>query len=222
MESINTLTDEDYRKMLCYENPRNFGLEDSKAVILDKLIEWNTKELKEFLPQIRKFRKTHAQIFRRYKHAGLPIRAGLLSVDDKYPYTNKLFDSDAIVFAGQQPMNDVIILPYSVDVMRAYRHLATGIQNFIFEAVENKIISIERKIDGVVPSYNYSGNSLSEKEQNELQGISEILNNRYPSWRKKIEIRVYEAQSKYSTLKWYVELDSFLELCRSKTSLYGN
>ena len=129
MESIDTLTAEDCRKMLCYENPRKFGLDDSKTLILEKLIEWNTKELKEFLPQIRKFRKTHAQIFRRYKHAGLPIRTGLLSVDDKYPYTNKRFDSCAMVFAGHQPMNDMIILPFSADVMQGYRHFAIGVTN---------------------------------------------------------------------------------------------
>ena len=92
-------------------------------------------------------------------------------------------------------MNDVIILPYSVDVKRGYRYLATGIQNFIYEAVENKIISIERKIDGVIPSHNYSRNPLSEKELNELQGISKILNNRYPSCRSGVEIRVHQAQN---------------------------
>ena len=51
MESIDTLGAEDYRKMLCYENPRNFGLDNFKTP--DKLIDWNT-ELKEFLPQIQK------------------------------------------------------------------------------------------------------------------------------------------------------------------------
>lgn len=222
MESIDTLTAEDYRKMLSYGNPRKFGLDDSKALILDKLIEWNTKELKEFLLQIRKFRKTHAQIFRRYKHAGLPIRTELLLKDNRYPYADKRFDSCSMVFAGQHPLNDVIPLPYSADVVQGYRHLATGVQTFLYEAVENKIISLERKIDGVVPSHNYLGNPLSEREEIELKAIAEILNNKYPSWRGKPEKRIHPAQLKYPTVEWYVELDSFLELSRRKTFIYGN
>ncbi|HYA84525.1 MAG TPA: hypothetical protein VEH06_13925 [Candidatus Bathyarchaeia archaeon] len=224
IESIDGLSTEDYRKMLCYENPRNFGLDDSKTQILEKLTEWNTKELKEFLPQVRKFRKTHAQIFRRYKHAGLPIRTGLLLVDDQIPYTYKRFDSCAAVFAGPQPMNDIIILPYSTEVIQGYRHFATGVETFIYEAVENKIICLERKIDGGIPSRvssYFSENPLSEKEKIELKAISEILNNRYPSWRSGTEVRIHQAQLN-STLAWYVELDSFLGLSRSKPSVYGN
>ena len=119
-------------------------------------------------------------------------------------------------------MNDVIPLPYSADVMLGYRHLATGVQTFLSEAVEYRIKSLERKIDGVVPLYNYSSNSLSEKEQIELLAIYEILDNQYPSWRSETEVRTHRTQLKYSNLAWYVELDSFLELSRSKSSVYGN
>jgi hypothetical protein len=220
--SMDTLGTEDYRKMLCYGKPGSFGLDDFKTLTLRKLIDWNTKELKEFLEQIRRFRNTHAQIFRRYKHAGLPIRTGLLSLGGRYPYTSKLFDSDAMVFAGEQPMNNVIILPYSEDVIRGYRYLVNGVQNFISEAVENKIISIERKIDGNIPLYNYSRNFLSDREHNALQEAYEILNKRYPAWRKETEIRIHKTNPTPSMLEWYVVLDTFLDLCKTKTKIYGN
>lgn len=208
--------------MLCYTYPENLGLDDWETQILRKLIEWNINELKEFLVQVYKFRKTHAQIFRRYKHAGLPIRTGLLSIDDRFPYTTRHFDSYAMVFAGGHPLNDVIILPYSVDVKRSYKYLMKGVQNFIAEAVENKIMSIERKIDGNIPLYNYSNASLSDKELNELQKIHETLNNRYPSWRKDMEVRIHRAQPKHATLQRYLELDNFLEVCRRKAAIYGS
>jgi hypothetical protein len=127
-----------------------------------------------------------------------------------------------MIFAGEHPLNDVIILPYSVDVKRSYKYLMKGVQNFIAEAAENKIMFIERKIDGNIPLYNYSNASLSDEELNELQKIYEALNNRYPSWRKDIEVRVHRAQPKHATFQWYLELDKFLEVCRRNAAIYGS
>jgi hypothetical protein len=81
-DRLDKIKNNDYCKMLCYidfDYMDNLLLDEEKKKLLGRVIAGNISEFKKFLEELKVFRTTHLQAFRRYKHAGLAIRHGFKS-----------------------------------------------------------------------------------------------------------------------------------------------
>jgi len=162
-----TLTLEDCQKMLAYKRTDD---QTNKSIV--KLIETNISIFKKILNTIRNFRNAHAQIYRRYKHAGFPILPGYIPLKP-YGKTAKRFESYCLVFSEDDPFKRVSPLPYSSDVIRSYTILIQGLQMLLTDIVRNKLESIKRQTEGIIPPYYYAApGTFSPTEQSEI--VSEL------------------------------------------------
>ena len=133
-----------------------------------KLIETNVEAVKRILVIVRNFRNAHAQIYRRYKHAGFPILPNYTLLKP-YGNTSKKFDSYCLVFSEDDPFERVSPLPYSGDVIKLYSILIQGIQTLLTDLVTNKLESIKRQTEGVLPHYYYrQKGTFSPTEESEI------------------------------------------------------
>jgi|GEM_PF-2912177 len=204
---------DEYRRMLSYADPTAVSPTDFERRALEKRIQQNVDALKSFLLQIRKFGKAHGQIFRRYKHAGLAMRPGLTS--EKYPNTDEKFDSVVMVFVGKNPLKDVVPLPYSSAVIRAYSCIIATIQQFLCDIVENAISCIERDVDGIIPIERYGATPETTSDDSAI--IIPILS----KFVEQNPLRAFDSLYLFKgnfprddpTISWYGELPKLLEQC---------
>jgi hypothetical protein len=223
-EHFNETNDNDYCKMLCYitfDEIGNLPLNDQKKKLLQRLIGGNISEFKKFLEDLRVFRKTHSQAFRRYKHAGLAIRHGFKSLDGNYPYTAKKFDSMFLVFTGEHIFKDSVPLAYSNEVIDGYKYLATGLQEIIKEIVLNKMTCLERHIEGLPPYENYSPVTFTNQEKDEIVSfiIEFALQNPIKAETGNI---TPSSQVTKDKVQWYAELDCFLDRCKNNLQIFSH
>lgn len=140
------------------------------------------------------------------------MRLGYRS-DLPYPYTEKKFDSYAMVSWGDNSLANMVPLPYSADIVEAYIIMIKGLQTMITDIVQNKIGCITRKIDGLLLLETYGGNPLNADEQKEWNSILNEFYNARPHRAREAHFSVQGSMKKEQIL-WYVELDKFLQECR--------
>ncbi|MGI0015894.1 MAG: hypothetical protein ACREBU_20945, partial [Nitrososphaera sp.] len=179
---------------------------------IERRIASNIEEVKKLLIWIRKFRKTHQQIFRRYKHAGFPVFLYLHS-KEPYPKSSKTFPLYSMIPAGKDS-SESYPLPYSDEVIESYKCLIPTIKQLLFDIVENKLACLERGIDRIIPFEDYTPESTSEEDKSIM---SEALNNFYKNNPVRARVSTFKFGGKYPDwfdMSWYSELDYILSLCR--------
>lgn len=174
--NIDSLKVEDCRKMLSLVNPdeHEFESEKEEKVFLSTL----TKAiliLKTFLVKTSVFRESHIEIFRRYKHATLPIFLGdNLSVDVK---EYKEFDFVSFAISSKEnPEKEMVSLPFSRDVIQSYRNMMLDIYFVLGTILNSRLIIMERNISGMVP---YSNDYFSENYTYEEKVILKKMMERF-------------------------------------------
>jgi hypothetical protein len=218
---IETITNEDYRTMLCYADVEKLEFTPEEKKVVKKLIDHNIDEIKNHLRQNKRFRDTHVQVFRRYKHAGLAMRLGG-ETNAPYPYTNKKFDSQSMVFAGEDPMKDAIPIPYSMDVMTSYEIMVSTVQKIILDIVDNKLGCLHRRIDGLIPLEMYG--PLDNFSLDEIRLINAVTEKFYTSRPFRAINNFFQLNSpvRREQIEWYVELDKYLTECKTKGKMERN
>jgi len=193
-----------WRKILSYISPSN---QTRHSDVIAKLIELNIVAFKDFINSMQIFGETHHPIFKRYKHAGFPIKPGFLS-ELPYPLTSRKFDSFSMVFVGKNPLIDVIPLPYAEDVIESYRILVPTLQRMIRDVVQNKIACIRRRANGFVPCVSYASPSTFTPEENsEIELAIEEYNQQHPN---RAFSDVYDFpinENNVKDMRWYIDLD---------------
>lgn len=122
--------------------------------VIRKIIENNIDETKQVLKYIKSFGDSHHRLFRRYKHAGFPAR-----FDGQFPISpfgsKANFDSHAAIYVGRNPLTDMVFLPFSNEVLESYKILLPTLQLLIKDVIRNKMKSIIRKTEGIIPMVIY-------------------------------------------------------------------
>jgi hypothetical protein len=209
IDSVENFTPWEWKKMLSYASSDEFTLSPTAI----KLIEGNIEGFKKVFRLIRLFRDTHIQIFRRYKHAGLPFRPGYI-YPLPFPRTSIIFDSYSMISMGANPLLDVVPLPYSNDVLESYRALTDILETYIWDIVENKTECLRKRINGVIPSQNYSPEIFSQEENSEIQSTLDEFDIKYPN-RAYNDVYKFQITPKNTVdMKWYIDLKSILQNIR--------
>src|SRR5215207_6813920 len=118
-EKIDSIPDEEIYKIMSYGDAHHFNLQGESARVFNKHLDSNVKELKRMLRQIEDFGTTHHPLFKKFKHAGMPIFCGGIMTSTDF-FAGK-FDMANIVPIGSDPLVDVIPIPYSRQALNSYR-----------------------------------------------------------------------------------------------------
>jgi len=208
-DKVDDLTNDKIRKILCYIHPDKYKFEneDQKNVYTSILLK-NIKFVRYFLVKTSVFYKSHFKIFRRYKHAGFPVLlASKISKDDELLYGK--FDFVSFAFTSKIDVTEEITtLPFSKNAVKSYQNYSFDIYLFLRTIINSRLISIERKIDGIFPYYDdYFSKQLSKDEKEKLEKI-------WKDFEKKNPISgslhsLINPKGEYTA--WYVNLDTYVK-----------
>lgn len=222
----NEISEDQYKKILSYPTPAELENLDKRCRdIIANLVKSNIESFKNILIMVGNFRRSHSQVFRRYKHAGFPMKLGY-TANIPLPYTTTKFDFYSIIFTGKNPLTDVLPLPYSQRVIESYRNLITDLQFIIQHMILNKLDCITRCVRGIIPSdeiidsqRDQPANMLS---QNDLSQMTECVSHFF-------EQHPVQARNPYFNFEinnidrndflWYIQLDKLLDANNKKRNL---
>jgi len=131
IKNLDSLTFEELCTIMGYVIPTAENTDKDCLELLQKHVKSNIDEIKSGLKMIGDFGKQHHPVFRRYKHAGVPAIPGLLHPNA--PDFLKSFDFHMLVMTGDDPLNDLKIIPYSKDVLEGYKIVFNSAQKIVYE-----------------------------------------------------------------------------------------
>jgi len=202
---------------MSYAAPNEINLDDKSAKILNKHLNSNVKEVKRMLREIGDFGKTNHPLFKRFKHAGMPIICGALQ---RTPGSGFLGDFEFfnLVPIGPDPFIDVIPIPYSKQVLDGYWIIINGLQNILKAIAENRIICIQRNLNGLIPNQRFDLSALSSQEADSMEKIVSDFYALNPP--KEITIsHHHNLNIKKEQILWYLSLPKFLAECKQRKEI---
>lgn len=204
--NLNNFTLDEWIRMIGYI-PREEMSRIKNSEVINKIIENNINQVKVVLKHIQSFGSSHHRIFRRYKHAGFPAR-----FDGQFPLSpfgsGVTFDSYAAIYVGKNPLTDLTILPFSKAVLESYEILLPGLQFLIKDIIMNKMKSIMRRTNGIIPTEIYGDpRKNNEDEKSKYNEALVTFYNENPNRVFDIGL-VNEANNSYlAEMSWYINFD---------------
>jgi hypothetical protein len=129
-----------------------------------------------------------------------------------------------MVSNGPDPFKDVLPIPYSKQVLEGYEILIGGLQLILKGMIQNRIICIQRNLNGLVPNQRYDLSNLSSEEVSSMKKIVDDFYAMNPA--KEIAISYnYNLSIKKEEIPWYLNLREFLDECKKRKDIldkYGN
>ena len=200
--------DETFRKLLSYSDLKNFEFaDDSQKDIIENIITRIIENVRKFFNRIVFFIDNHHAVFRRYKHAGLPILFG-----QKFPELVKEYPSCdflAVGIVSKDNITDKLIpIPYSKKAIKSYEVITSEIFSFLGLISTFKTLCIERNVSEIIPSVTHTfGVKLTENEIQTLKQVWENFETKHPVSHRSVTNRI---DSKSRILRWYTEIDKNL------------
>ena len=200
-DDLDELSDGDARTILSHDYPNNSDFDPDEIKLVNEIIQENIQQFKQNLKLISEFRDGHIQMFRRYKHAGWP---SVFGVQLQQPSSSKTFDSYTIIPVDSDPLNDVVLLPYSNDVIQRYKKMIIILRQTITPVVKNRIGSINRQTTGIIPD-------IPTHRSNVEKAIFNVLVKKFHQ-NNPIRCRDrgfhFASEVNEKTIKWYLNSDS--------------
>lgn len=173
-DSMDSFTLRDWRRILCYVGSKDPHCSSAINTVFSK----NIEAVKTLLKDVESFGQTHHRIFRRFKHAGFPIRyAGKMNLNKIFTLQSEFYTS---VFVGKNILNDLALLPYSEGIIESYLILITTLQFFIRDVLIFRINCILRNVSGIIPSENFLDPFEAMKHENEYIKARDKFNLAHP------------------------------------------
>src|SRR5215210_4708883 len=99
------------------------------------------------LKEIGKFSSSTPSIYKRFKHAGMPI-VPLIPVISIMQKTSVLenFDRINVIPIGNNSFIDIKLIPFFIVILDRYKELANHLKTILYGMITNKIIRIERNM----------------------------------------------------------------------------
>jgi hypothetical protein len=172
----------------------------------------NANEFRRTVAEIGSFGFTNHALFKRFKHGGLTVICDI-SANGINEYFDK-FESFNAVIVGDNPLKDVVPIPYSKEVMESYEILIGGLQKMIKDIVSNRIGCIQRRIDGVIPDLIYNVETITIDKTVMDKSIASFYEANPP-----VPITThlnFNVELAKESVAWYQNLDKFMTECRKR------
>jgi hypothetical protein len=193
-----------------YAQSNRISADKESVKLLNRLLKYHVDKTKNNLLRVANFSsEANHLLYKRYKHAGIPILANSLQTSPKSG-PMKDFEVFNIVSEGLDPFRDIIILPYSKGVLGRYEKLVGILQNILREMVINRRACIERGVDGIIP-LEYPTEMFSSEERSLVQTLVNEFYNTHPTQDlpKRIDYNLDKeaTQKMLQKIKWYLHED---------------
>ena len=207
---LETFTNEDFYSILGYENPNNLDMNDDKRKLVEKIVRLNIMAYRETIIEVDRFSDVHHPVFRRFKHAGAPLVPGArLPSGKSSPLSG--FDSCTMAAIGHDPLEDMVPIPLSKDVLTGYKIIITKIQKILIDLLQAHLVCIQRNLNGIIPLKAYGSNNLSNAEEEAYEKIIDEFYRKHPR-DPTVPNHLNYPLSKKQLVKidWYLKLPEFL------------
>jgi len=118
--------------------------------LLRKHFDYHVEKVRRILQKIASFSKANHVLYKRFKHAGMPIFGSLLPKPPASPPLDE-FETFTLVAEGPNPFEDIVTIPYSKDVMKRYEKIIAELQTLLREMTQNRIECLKRNVYGIIP-----------------------------------------------------------------------
>jgi len=215
MNGIDKFSEEDFRNMLSYVDIKDLPNYQGKDIV-EKIIKMNIQRVLVLLKHIKDFRRTHNQVFRRYKHAGFAFRT---NVEANLYVDNKSYDSFFMVYHEQEnPLSNPLPIPLSSEVLESYKCLISSLETLIYDVIEGKKACIERRIYKIPPLFRYSNEGLTESEIHLVEKVIENFFKQNPLYAFNSSFK-FKGKVKRENIPWYLDIETFMKECKSNRTI---
>lgn len=159
------MTDEEISAMMNFPDMKRADIFNDCVEIIKKYLKININYIRHSLKNIGEFSSSTHSMYKRFKHACMPIMPSRpvriviqsKSFLDQYEIIN-------VISNGKDPLNDITLIPFSVNLFEKYKQLANDLQVILKLMICNRIICIERKMSGVFPENKLTDDRFSDHE----------------------------------------------------------
>ena len=144
-ENVHSFSAEEFCRIFGYADPSQLNLEEDESKLVEKIIQKNIAEMRRLFVQIGKFGKTHHPAFRRFKHAGAPLILGMMKEEQRNTPLSG-YDSYTHVSIAKDPFQEVIIIPFSKDVLTGYHIIIHAIQTCLQDLVRTTLHALSETL----------------------------------------------------------------------------
>ena len=206
---LETFTNEDFYSILGYENPNNLDMNDDERKLVEKIVRVNIMAYRETIVEIDRFSDVHHPVFRRFKHAGAPLVPGVRLPSEKSSPLSR-FDSCTMAAIGLDPLEDMVPIPLSQDVLTSYEIIITKIQKILKDLLQAHLMRIRRNLNGIIPLHAYGSNNLSNAEKEAYKKIIDEFYRKRPRDPTVPNHLNYQLSKKQlAKIDWYLKLPEF-------------
>ena len=139
--------DKEICKILNFPDIENIEIFKDCIVLMEKYLKPHIDSFRTMLKGIGKFSSSTRSIYKRFKHAGMPIIPSIpvISIMQKSSVLEK-FERINVIPIGNDPFIDIKLIPFSIEILDRYKELANHLQAILNGMITNKIICIERNM----------------------------------------------------------------------------
>lgn len=167
IHGVDSFTYEKLSQIMSYADIDQIGPDEKWKGLLKKHFDHHVEKVRRMLYEIGSFSKANHSIYKRFKHAGMPIFSNSVHIPTQSgPLTS--FEVFNVVSDGIDPVKDTVIIPYSQRVLKRYEEIIDKLQTLLLELIENRLICLERNIPGMIPR-KYPKDLFSSQEKELMQ-----------------------------------------------------
>lgn len=125
------------------------------------------------------------------------------------------FEFCNMVSVGRDPFENVLPVPYSKQVLEGYEIIIHGLQHILKDMLENRIICIQRNLNGLIPNQIYDLSNMSSEEVSSMKKIVDDFYAKNPPREIAISYN-YNLSINKEEIHWYLNLREFLDECKKR------
>jgi hypothetical protein len=150
-KNIERLSDEEILKIRSSIDMPSVMPSSQLAMTAKKVQDIHIKKFRSDLKELRDFGESNHLIYKRFKHGGMPITNATVT---KAPAGSPLsiFDTCSIVSVGDNPLQDIAVIPSSSKVLQRYQKLVVKIQQILIGIIDNRFTALQREIPSIFPN----------------------------------------------------------------------
>jgi len=150
-KNIERFSDEEISKIMSWiDIPSVMPNSQLKAMAI-KIQRFHIRNFRSDLKELKDFGESNHPVYKRFKHGGMPITNVTIN---RGPADSPLsiFDSCSVVSVGDNPLQDIAVIPCSSNVLQRYQALIEKIQRILIEIIDNRFTAIQREIPRIFPN----------------------------------------------------------------------
>ncbi len=207
INEVDSFTHKKLLQIMSYLDTDQISLDEKWRGLLKKHFDYHIEKVRRILQEIASFSKANHLIYKRFKHAGMPIFVNSVPNPPSSLPLDK-FEAFNVVAQGSNPVEDSVIIPYSKSVMKRYEKIINELPTLLQELTQNRIECLKRNISGVIP-LRYPAGLFSSPEAELMQTKIDEFYRTHPSGdvptKLNYNINTQDSKKIMEKIRWYLK-----------------